>query len=83
MLPLDWFILMGLGAFFALLGFGLTLGGKSEETRFYTGLSHDRDAKGYLEESPTSLKVGGRISLVLGIGALVAGAVMALLGKVF
>ena len=81
----DWFILMGMGGLFVLLGIALIAWGKREEKSYYNSLSSRPDAREFLEKSPErpepgALKIGGWITIAVGLLMLVMGGVFWLWG---
>ncbi len=76
---LDWYILVGLGGFFILLGILSIIWGRSEEKSYYEAIAQRRDVREFLEHlpfrpEPHALKVGGRIAITVGIVCLIFGA---------
>ena len=72
MLHQDYFIMMGVGGLFLILGLGAIFWGKSEEKGYYDSLSTRTDVREYLEHSPErpalgALKVGGWIAIAIGL----------------
>jgi len=86
MLYQDFFILMGVGGFFIILGLAATIWGRSEEKSYYNSLSRrPGDTREFMEHwpqrpQPGALKVGGRIAVVIGVVMLATGVVLWLLG---
>ena len=81
----DWFVLMGMGGLFILLGLGAIIWGRSEEKSYYDSLSTRTDTREYLEHWPQrpqfgALKIGGRIAIAVGVLMLVMGGVLLLQG---
>jgi hypothetical protein len=77
---LDWYILVGLGGFFILLGILSIIWGRSEEKSYYEAIAQRRDVREFLEHlpfrpEPHALKVGGRIAIAVGIVCLIFGAI--------
>jgi hypothetical protein len=77
---LDWYILVGLGGFFILLGILSILWGRSEEKSYYEAIAQRRDVREFLEHlpfrpEPHALKVGGRIAIAVGTACLIMGAI--------
>ncbi len=77
----EWFIaLIILGAGFIGLGIYLVIRGKGDEGEYFTSLSIKPDVRKYLERRSLpafiSLKVGGRISIIVGIALLILGGVL-------
>ena len=72
MLLYDWFILMGMGGLFILLGLATIIWGKREEKSYYDSLSTRTDLRELLEHwpqrfQPVALKVGGLIAVTVGL----------------
>ncbi len=83
----EWFILMGLGGLFILLGIGSIIWGRSEERTYYDSLSTRPDVREFLEHlpwrpEPGALKVGGRIAITIGLAMLIAGGALWLWGNI-
>jgi len=73
MLEVDYFILVGMGGFFTLLGLAMLIWGKAEEKGYYDLATHT-DMKEFLEHPvPSSLKIGGRIAIAVGLFMLAMG----------
>ena len=76
----EWLIPMGIGIGFVILGVILVVIGRSDEGAYFTSLSTRPDMRRYVEQqSPpefTSLKVGGGISIAVGLVLLVIGGVL-------
>ena len=75
---LDYFILMGMGGLFILLGLITILWGRREEKEYYNSLSTRTDVREYLEHwpqrpEPGSLKIGGWIAIAIGLLMLAMG----------
>jgi len=76
----DWFILMGMGGLFILLGLAAIIWGKSEEKSYYDSLSTRPDAREFLEHrpqrpQPVALKIGGWIAVAVGLLMLAMGGI--------
>ncbi len=76
----DFWILVGLGGLFILLGLGAFLWGRSEEKSYYQAISTRADVREYVEHTPLrpeagALKVGGFITVAIGLVLLVMGLV--------
>lgn len=74
----DWFILMGLGGLFIILGVALVVGGKREEKGYYDSLSTRSDVREFLERTPEypqfgALKIGGWLAIAVGVVMLAIG----------
>ena len=85
MLHQDYFIMMGVGGLFLILGLGAIFWGKSEEKGYYDSLSTRTDVREYLEHSPErpalgALKVGGWITICVGLLLIIMGGVFLLWG---
>jgi hypothetical protein len=81
----DWFMLIGIGGFFILLGLGAIFWGRAEEKRYFNSIStRTTDVREYLEHwpqrpEPGALKVGGWIAITLGLVMLALGVAFLLL----
>ena len=74
----DWFILMGMGGLFILLGLAAIIWGKTEEKSYYDSLSTRPDVREFLEHRPQhpqlgALKIGGWIAVTVGLLMLAMG----------
>jgi len=74
----DFFILMGMGSLFVILGIASIFWGKSEEKSYYDALSTRHDTREFLEHEPErpepgALKIGGWIAIAIGLLMLVMG----------
>ncbi len=81
----DSFILMGVGGFFILLGIGLTFWGMSEDRGYYNSLARRFDLREFLQHDPErawlgALRIGGWISLAVGVVMLASGGAFLLMG---
>jgi len=81
----DCFILIGVGGLFLILGLAATIWGRREEKSYYNSLSTRPDLREFLEHMPQrpqpgALKIGGWISLTIGLLVLATGVVLWLLG---
>ena len=77
----DWFILMGMGGLFILLGLAAIIWGKREEKSYYDSLSTRTDAREFLEHQPQrpqpgALKIGGWIAVAVGLFMLAMGGII-------
>ncbi len=77
----DWFILMGMGGLFILLGLGAIIWGRSEEKSYYDSLSTRPDVREFLEHrpqhpQPVALKIGGWIAMAIGLLMLAMGGII-------
>ncbi len=75
----DWFILMGMGGVFILLGIIAFFRGKREEKSYYNAISTRFDVREFLEHAPKrpepgALKIGGWIAMAVGLILIVIGA---------
>ncbi len=75
---LDYYILMGMGGLFILLGIASMFWGKGEEKSYYNALSTRSDMREFLEHEPErpepgALKIGGWIAMAIGLLMLVMG----------
>ncbi len=74
----DWFVIMGMGGLFILLGLGAIIWGRSEEKSYYDSLSTRPDTREFLEHWPPrpqfgALKIGGWIAIAIGVVMIVMG----------
>ena len=74
----DYFILMGMGGLFVILGIASIMRGRGEEKGYYNAISTRPDAREFLEHEPErpepgALKIGGRIAIAIGLLMLVMG----------
>ena len=81
----DWFVLMGMGGLFILLGLASIIWGRSEEKSYYDSISTRTDTREFLEHQPQypqfgALKIGGRIAIAVGVLMIVIGGVLLLQG---
>ena len=81
----EWFVLIGLGGLFILLGLVAFIRGKSEEKSYYDSISVRHDAREFLEHEPErpepgALKIGGWIALAIGLLMVVMGGTFLLWG---
>ncbi len=79
----DWYILMGMGGLFILLGLAAIIWGKSEEKSYYDSLSTRPDVREFLEHQPqhpqpVALKIGGWIAVTIGLLMLAMGGIILL-----
>ena len=68
----EWLIALILGAVFLVIGIGLIFGGRAEEKGYYDGLVGRNDVREFVSHDPEraepgALKIGGWISLALGL----------------
>lgn len=80
MLLQDWFIVMGMGGLFVLLGVVGIIWGRREETGYYDSQFTRPDVKEFLERwpqhpQPLALKIGGWIAVTVGLVMLAMGGV--------
>ncbi len=64
------FVLMVMGGVFVGVGIGVFFWGKREEKKYYNGLASRTDMKEFLESSPEhpgALRIGGWISIIVGL----------------
>ena len=79
----DWFILMGMGGLFFLLGLAAIIWGRNEEKTYYDSLSTRPDMREFLEHQPqhpqpAALKIGGWIAVAIGLFMLAMGGIVLL-----
>jgi hypothetical protein len=80
MLLKDCQAILGLGVLFTLLGIFFILWNKRERKVYYDSLVGRRDLKEFLTHEPerpwlNAWQIGGRVSLIIGIILLIAGAI--------
>lgn len=67
----EWFVAVGMGGLFTILGITLFVKGRSAEKSYYDSYSTATDVRRYLEREPQpgfeSLKVGGLVSIAIGL----------------
>ncbi len=79
MLYQDYFILMGVGGLFIILGLATVIWGKREEKGYYNSLStRPGDLREFLAHwpprpQPGALKIGGWIAITIGVVMLATG----------
>ncbi|MEE8419288.1 MAG: hypothetical protein V3S02_04155 [Dehalococcoidales bacterium] len=78
-------VLMGIGGFFIVLGLAAIIWDRNEEKGYYDSISSRPDTREFLDKWPPraqfgALKIGGRISLAIGVLMLIIGGVFWLLG---
>ena len=81
----DSFILLVMGAVFLGVGLPLLFWGKRAEKRYYNGLASRTDMREFIEHSPEysgpgALKLGGWISIIIGLVMLGIGGGLRLWG---
>ena len=81
----DLWIIMGLGGLFVLLGVGAFFWGRKEEKDYYKAISARSDVREYMEHTPErpepgALKIGGLITIVVGLVVLIMGGAFWLYG---
>jgi hypothetical protein len=81
----DWFILMGVGGFFLIVGVLLIFWGRHEEKRIIDALAQKPDLReftsGRVGPQPESLKLGGWLSIVMGGLMLIIGIIFWLISS--
>ena len=82
----DYFILMGVGGLFLIIGLALVIWGKREEKDYYNSLAtRAGDAREFMEHWPTrpqpgALRMGGWIAIAISVAMLITGGALLLLG---
>ena len=81
----DFWVLMGIGGVFILLGLAAIIWGKREEKSYYDSLSDRADLREYLEHwpqrpEPGALKVGGWRAIAIGVLLAIVGGILWLWG---
>jgi hypothetical protein len=83
-MPQTEWLLAGTGLGFVILGLVLILIGRSDENKYFTSLTERSDVRRYIEGRTIpeflSLKVGGRVSIAVGLVLMVTGGVFWLWG---
>jgi hypothetical protein len=74
----DWFIVMGVSGVFIVLGLLGFLWGRYEEKQYFEALARQRDVREFVSHwperpQPGALKIGGWISIGLGVLLLLTG----------
>ena len=74
----DLWIIIGLGGLFFIIGVGVFLWGRKEEKDYYEVISASTDVREYMEHTPerpepSGLKVGGLITIIVGLVMLIMG----------
>ena len=77
---LHWFIVLAIGVAFIVGGVMLFVVGRNNESDYFDRLANNADARKYVERRSLatfiSLKVGGRISIAVGVALLIVEAVL-------
>ena len=82
----DYFILMGVGGLFIILGLAAIIWGKHEEKSYFDAIAtRIGDLREFMEHwpprpQPGALKIGGWIAIAVGLLLLVTGVIFWLLG---
>jgi len=82
----DYFILMGVGGLFIILGLAAIIWGKHEERSYFDAIAtRTGDLREFMEHwpprpQPGALKIGGWIAIAVGVLLLVTGVIFWLLG---
>ena len=81
----EWFILIGMGGLFILLGLAAFIRGRREEKGYYNSISDRHDVREFLEHKPErpepgALKTGGWIAMAIGLLMAVMGGAFLLWG---
>ena len=80
----DWFILIGVGGGFIILGIIGLIWGRHEEKSYFEALAEQRDMREFVSHwperpQPGAVKIGGWIAIALGVLLLVVGIIFWLL----
>ncbi|MFC2013592.1 hypothetical protein ACFLU8_01740 [Chloroflexota bacterium] len=81
----DYFILMGMGGVFIILGIIAFFWGRDEEKGYYDSFVSSADVREFLEHGPErpglgALQVGGWIAISIGLSMIIAGSALLLWG---
>ena len=81
----DYFILVGVGGLFVILGIASMLWGKREEKSYYDAMASRSDVREFLEHEPErpepgALKIGGWLAIAIGLLMVVMGSAFWLWG---
>ncbi len=76
----DWYTLVGMGAFFVLLGVIGFFWGRYEERTYYDTIANRPDVREFLDHlpwrpEPHAIIIGARIALIVGVFLLIFGGV--------
>ena len=79
---MDKWIAVSIGVAFIVIGIGAFLWGRDETHKYYEALTNRMDVREFLERSPIrpepeALKIGGVISIAVGLVILVIGIIWA------
>jgi hypothetical protein len=74
-------IILGMGGFFILLGIIFIVGNRREKTKYYNSVLTQKDIKETITHEHERFwlqawLIGGRISLIVGVALLIAGAIL-------
>ena len=83
----EWFVLIGSGGLFILLGIGAIMCGRNEEKSYFDAISTRTDAREFLNHwpprpEPGALKTGGRIAISVGLLMLIIGGIFWLVHRI-
>ena len=72
----EWFIVIGLGGLFILLGLAAFIRGRIEEKDYYNSISTRPDTRQFLEHKPErpepgALRIGGWLAIAIGVLMLI------------
>ena len=76
----DWFVLMGVGGGFIILGLIGIIWGRYEEKSYFNSLAERRDLREFMAHwperpQPGALRTGGWIAIALGLIMLIVGVI--------
>lgn len=83
MIQQEWLVALAVGGFFILLGIVALIWDKKEEQAYYNAILGKRDVREFLHHWPWrpelgAIKVGGRISIALGLVLMISSGVVIL-----
>ena len=82
----EYFILMGVGGLFIILGFAAIMWGRHEEKSYFDAMAERSDLREFMEHwperpQPGALRTGGWIAIAVGLLILIVGIIFWLLAR--